>query len=88
MRKDITTSLLAVIVLTLLLGLAYPLAVTAVSQMAFPNKSDGSQIERDGKCRLARDRPGVRALGRERKKTPRASPSSSPTCATSSRAPP
>ncbi len=59
MRKDITTSLLAIVLLTLLLGLAYPLAVTGVSQLAFPNKADGSQIERDGKV------VGSRVIGQE-----------------------
>ena len=31
-----------------MLGLGYPLVVTAISQLAFPGKADGSQIERDG----------------------------------------
>jgi len=62
MRKDITTSLLAILVLTVLLGLAYPLATTAVSQLAFPNKSDGSQIERAGKV------VGSHLIGQEFKK--------------------
>ena len=31
-----------------MLGLGYPLAVTAISQIAFPGKADGSRIERDG----------------------------------------
>lgn len=49
MRRDLVTSAIAVVVFTLLLGLAYPLVVTGVSQVAFPNKADGSRIERDGK---------------------------------------
>ena len=36
-------------VLTLLFGLAYPLIATGVSQVLFPNKSDGSQVKVDGK---------------------------------------
>jgi K+-transporting ATPase ATPase C chain len=59
MRKDITTSLLAILVLTVALGLAYPLATTAVSRLAFPNKSDGSQIKRGGKV------VGSRVIGQE-----------------------
>ena len=32
----------------MLFGLVYPLATTGVAQLLFPNKADGSQIERDG----------------------------------------
>jgi K+-transporting ATPase ATPase C chain len=49
MRRDLLTSLLAVIALTLLLGIAYPLVVTGASQVAFPNRAHGSQITRDGR---------------------------------------
>jgi len=49
MRRDVTTSILAVVVLTVLLGLVYPLAVTGISQVAFPGKADGSLVEVDGK---------------------------------------
>lgn len=49
MRKDILTSVLAVIVFTVLCGLVYPLAVTGVSQVALNNAANGSQIELDGK---------------------------------------
>ncbi len=49
MRKDIVTSILAVIVFTVLCGLIYPLAVTGVSQVAFNNAANGSQLERNGK---------------------------------------
>ena len=36
------------IVTTLLLGVFYPLAVTAIAQLAFPDKANGQLIERDG----------------------------------------
>ncbi len=49
MRRDLISSALALLVLTLLLGIAYPLATTGVSQVLWPNKADGSQIERDGR---------------------------------------
>ncbi len=49
MRKDLTTSLLAIVVFTVLLGLAYPLATTGVAQVAFPGPADGSRIERGGR---------------------------------------
>ena len=39
----------AVVVLTLLLGLAYPLAMTGVGQALFNEESDGSLLERDGR---------------------------------------
>jgi len=35
-------------VLTVILGLAYPLAVTAVGQLAFPGRADGSLVSVDG----------------------------------------
>jgi K+-transporting ATPase ATPase C chain len=49
MKRDLISSLLAIVVFTLVLGIAYPLVVTGVSQVAFPSKADGSRIERDGK---------------------------------------
>lgn len=49
MRKDILTSILAIVVLTMILGLIYPLAVTGVAQVAFKNKADGSMIESGGR---------------------------------------
>ncbi|MCI0741861.1 MAG: potassium-transporting ATPase subunit KdpC [Gemmataceae bacterium] len=36
-------------VLMLVTGLAYPLLVTAVAQVAFPHRANGSLIEKDGK---------------------------------------
>jgi K+-transporting ATPase ATPase C chain len=49
MRKDLITGLLAVVVLTLCLGVVYPLAVTGIAQVAFPGKADGSLVEVDGR---------------------------------------
>ncbi len=49
MRRDITASIIAAVAFTLLFGLAYPLIATGVSQVLFPNKSDGSQVKLDGK---------------------------------------
>jgi K+-transporting ATPase ATPase C chain len=42
-------SVIAVVVLTVVFGLAYPLLFTGFAQLVFPNRSDGSLIERDGK---------------------------------------
>jgi potassium-transporting ATPase KdpC subunit len=43
MRRDIAPSILAIVVLTLLFGIAYPLATTGVAQVLFPGKADGSR---------------------------------------------
>lgn len=49
MRRDLTTSLLAVVVLTIGLGVLYPLAVTGVAQVAFPGRANGSKVEEHGR---------------------------------------
>jgi potassium-transporting ATPase KdpC subunit len=59
MRKDLISSVLAVAALTVIFGLAYPLVITGISQVAFPNKADGSQIRQDGKV------VGSRLLGQD-----------------------
>jgi K+-transporting ATPase ATPase C chain len=49
MRKDIITSAIGIVVLTLLLGVVYPLVMTGVSQVAFPGNANGQKVYRDGK---------------------------------------
>jgi K+-transporting ATPase ATPase C chain len=49
MRRDIVTSAIGIVVLTILLGLVYPLVITGVSQVAFPGNANGQQIHLDGK---------------------------------------
>jgi K+-transporting ATPase ATPase C chain len=49
MKKDLITSAIAIVVLTVLLGVAYPLVVTGVSQVAFPGNANGQQIHIGGK---------------------------------------
>jgi K+-transporting ATPase ATPase C chain len=49
MRQNLLTSAIAVIALTLVLGIAYPLAMTGIAQVAFPNRADGSPITVNGK---------------------------------------
>jgi K+-transporting ATPase ATPase C chain len=49
MRRDLTASLIAIVVLTLALGLAYPLVMTGAAQVLFPNAADGSRVEFDGR---------------------------------------
>lgn len=49
MWNDLKPAALSVLLFTLLTGLAYPLAVTAVAQLLFPDRANGSRIERDGR---------------------------------------
>jgi potassium-transporting ATPase KdpC subunit len=49
LRSDLITALLAVVLATVVLGVAYPLAVTGIAQLAFPGRANGSQIHVDGK---------------------------------------
>jgi K+-transporting ATPase ATPase C chain len=49
MRRQLAPALMVFIALTLLTGIAYPLAVTGVAQVAFPGRADGSLIERGGR---------------------------------------
>jgi K+-transporting ATPase ATPase C chain len=48
--RELRIAAVAAVVLTVVLGLAYPLAMTGAAQVLFPNKADGSVIERDGKA--------------------------------------
>lgn len=48
MRAQLLAGLRAMLVFSVLLGVAYPLAVTGVAQLAFDDRADGSLIERDG----------------------------------------
>jgi len=44
MRKDIISAAIGIIALTLLLGIIYPLAVTGISQVAFPGNANGQKV--------------------------------------------
>jgi K+-transporting ATPase ATPase C chain len=48
MRAQLLAALRTVAVFTLLVGLAYPLVVTGLAQVAFEAKADGSLVRRDG----------------------------------------
>jgi K+-transporting ATPase ATPase C chain len=48
MRAQLLAALRTVAVFTLLVGLAYPLVVTGLAQVAFKDKADGSLLHRDG----------------------------------------
>ena len=44
--KNLTTAVLMTVVTTILLGLIYPLAVTVIAQLVFPDKANGQLIRR------------------------------------------
>ena len=49
LKKDIFTSIIGIVVLTLALGDVYPLFITGVSQVAFPGNANGQQVHVGGK---------------------------------------
>ncbi len=49
MRKDIISSALAILVITVLCGILYPLVITGVSQVAFPGNANGQKVYANGK---------------------------------------
>lgn len=49
MRAQLFAAVRAVLVFSVLCGVLYPLAVTAVSQVAFGDEADGSLVEHDGR---------------------------------------
>jgi len=46
--RNLIVALLMTIVTTLVLGVIYPLAITAIAQVAFPGRANGQLIERNG----------------------------------------
>lgn len=48
MRRQLPAAAGMLLVFTVLLGLAYPLVVTGIAQLAFRDRADGSLVERDG----------------------------------------
>jgi K+-transporting ATPase ATPase C chain len=49
MKKNLLTAVLMTIATTILLGIVYPLVVTGIARVLFPDKANGQLIQRDGK---------------------------------------
>ena len=48
MRRDLITSVIAIVVFSVLFGLIYPFAMTGIAQVIFPGRANGSLITRNG----------------------------------------
>ncbi len=49
MKREIVTSAIGIVVLTVLLGIVYPLVITGVSQLTFPGNANGQKVYVHGK---------------------------------------
>ena len=59
--RQMWAALRMLLVMTVLVGLAYPLVMTGFAQVVFPDRADGSLVEKDGeRGRLVADRPVLR----------------------------
>lgn len=62
MLSQLKSAVLAVLVLTVLTGVVYPLLVTGIAQLAFPHQANGSLLEVDG-VRVGSELIGQLSLG-------------------------
>jgi potassium-transporting ATPase KdpC subunit len=49
MKRDLITSAIGIVVLTLLCGILFPLVITGISQVAFPGNANGQKVYVGGK---------------------------------------
>lgn len=65
MRRDLISSVLAIVVFSVLLGLAYPFVMTGIAQVVFPGRANGSLIHSGGRV------VGSRLIGQDFRGDPR-----------------
>jgi K+-transporting ATPase ATPase C chain len=59
LRRDLLTGVIAVLAMTVVLGVLYPLAITGIAQAVFPGAANGSKVSFDGRV------VGSRLIGQE-----------------------
>jgi len=49
LRRDLVTAAVALVLMTLVLGLAYPLVIPGIAQVVFPGQANGSKVSFEGR---------------------------------------